>query len=175
MRGTKSFFGPVALIAVGLLLLANNLVPQFSLFRLFADQWPWILVLWGSFRIAEYTVRRGLGRATPENAGFGAVLLAVLLCLAGSTAHAWTHGGWRLRQWVFPVDSYRFEFRMGTEPGRVLRPSGGRPGGTPTDVRGTARGYPNSVARAGMGAPRCAPTQLFAKEVSRNERTLSSR
>lgn len=112
MRSAKSFFGPVALVALGILLLANNLIPRLALFRLFADQWPWILVLWGGFRLIEYAVARALARPTPENAGLGAVLAAVLLCLAGSAAHAVAHDRWRFQRWVFPEEHYRFELRL---------------------------------------------------------------
>jgi len=115
MRPRRSLFGPILLITLGAALLWHNLNPQISLGRLFADYWPWLLVLWGGFRLVEFAASRLLGRRPPEPMGGGAVLVAILLCFAGSAAHSfsrsdfefidWTigHGGWFEREYDYDV------------------------------------------------------------------------
>jgi len=100
MRPRKSLFGPVLLIALGGVLLARNLAPELSLLRLFADYWPWILVFWGGFRLVEFAVARLLGRRAPEPLGAGAVIVAVFLCFAGSTAHALSRNELEFVDWI---------------------------------------------------------------------------
>jgi len=94
----KSLFGPVVLIVVGALLLAHNFWPEFSLFRLFAAHWPWILIGWGVFRLAEFAAALLRGRPAPPPLAGGAFLLALLLVVAGSIAHSAEYGP-RFRRW----------------------------------------------------------------------------
>ena len=49
----NSFVGPIVLIGVGLLFLANNLRPDLSPWRLIADYWPYLLIIWGVVRLGE--------------------------------------------------------------------------------------------------------------------------
>ncbi|MBM3761129.1 MAG: DUF4097 domain-containing protein [Acidobacteria bacterium] len=49
----NSFVGPVVLIGVGVLFLANNLRPDLSPWRLLADYWPYLLIIWGVIRLVE--------------------------------------------------------------------------------------------------------------------------
>jgi DUF4097 and DUF4098 domain-containing protein YvlB len=49
----NSFVGPIVLIGVGLLFLANNLRPDLSPWRLIAEYWPYLLIIWGVVRLAE--------------------------------------------------------------------------------------------------------------------------
>ena len=100
MQARKSLFGPVLLIALGIVFLAHNLVPELSLVPLFADYWPWILVFWGGFRLAEFAVARLLGRRAPEPLGAGAVIVAVFLCVAGSAAHSLARNQAGLLDWL---------------------------------------------------------------------------
>jgi Toastrack DUF4097 len=100
MRPRKSLFGPVLLIASGGVLLARNLDPELSLLRLFADYWPWLLIFWGGFRLVEFAIARLLGRRAPEPLGAGAVILAVFLCFAGTTAHALSRNEFEFVDWV---------------------------------------------------------------------------
>jgi hypothetical protein len=100
MRPRRSFFGPAFLIALGIVLLVQNLNPEFSLLRLFASHWPWILIVWGGFRLAEFAIARLAGRVAPEPQGGGALILAALLCLAGSAAHA-LEGRTAFFHWMF--------------------------------------------------------------------------
>jgi len=99
---TRSYWAPLFLIVLGCLLLAQNLYPDFSLSELFALYWPWLLIAWGGFRLAEYTLARLFGRIPPAPMGGGSLVLALLLCLAGSLAHRHHEAGWSgLRIGVF--------------------------------------------------------------------------
>ena len=89
----KSLFGPLLLIALGLVLLLAQLRPEVSPLRLFANHWPWILVAWGGFRLLEYITALVFRRPVPRELGLGAVLLTILLCLIGSAAHSRQQGG----------------------------------------------------------------------------------
>ncbi len=82
----KSLFGPLFLIGIGVVLLAKNLDPSITLRGWFAAYWPWILIVWGGFRVLEVLFSRGLGRPAPRGLGFGAVVMVVLLVIAGSAA-----------------------------------------------------------------------------------------
>ncbi len=84
----KSLFGPLFIIALGILLLVHNLDPRFSIGRIFAEYWPWILILWGGFRLVELAAARLMGRRMPEPLGAGAIIVALFLCLIGATAHS---------------------------------------------------------------------------------------
>jgi hypothetical protein len=84
----KSLVGPILLIALGVLFLAHNIWPAFSLHRLFAAHWPWILIVWGGFRLVEYAVAWVTGRPAPQPMGPAGYLAALLLVLAGSVAHS---------------------------------------------------------------------------------------
>lgn len=145
MRPRKSLFGPVLLIVLGGVLLARNLDPALSLVRLFADYWPWILIFWGGFRLVEFGVARLLGRRAPEPLGVGAVILAVFLCFAGSTAHAlagndfefvdWmmVRGGWFDSAFDYPVQHEQAvadgqEVLIRNLAGRVRIVASGQPG-----------------------------------------------
>ncbi len=93
----KSLFGPLLLIALGFVLLLAQLRPEVSPLRLFANHWPWILVVWGGFRLLEYLAALVFSRPVPRELGPGAVLLTILLCLIGSAAHSRQGGeGWHL-------------------------------------------------------------------------------
>jgi LiaF transmembrane domain len=100
MRPRKSIFGPVLLIVLGSILLARNLDPTLSLANLFADYWPWILIFWGSFRLVEFALARLRGRRPPEPLGAAAVLIAIFLCLAGSTAHTFSRNEFEFLDWL---------------------------------------------------------------------------
>jgi hypothetical protein len=100
MPARRSLFGPVFLIALGIALLWHNLNPQISLGQLFANYWPWILVAWGAFRLAEFAASRLIGRRPPEPLGGGAVLAAIFLCFAGSAAHSFLNSPFDFGDWT---------------------------------------------------------------------------
>ena len=82
----KSLFGPLFLIGIGVVLLVKNLDPSITLRGWFAAYWPWILIVWGGFRLLEVLFSRGFGRPAPRGLGSGAVVMVVLLVIAGSAA-----------------------------------------------------------------------------------------
>lgn len=135
MRPRRSLFGPILLITLGIALLWHNLNPQFSLGQLFANYWPWILVFWGGFRLAEFAVSRLAGRRPPEPLGGGAVIAAIFLCLVGSAAHSlqgrsfdlidWTigHDGWFDHEYDYPVTH---EHALAEGQGLLIRNLDGR-------------------------------------------------
>lgn len=82
----RSLAGPLLLILVGGALLGSNLGWWPGPSSLFADYWPWLLVLWGGFRLAEGAVSAVLDLREPRPAGGGAVVAALALALAGTAA-----------------------------------------------------------------------------------------
>jgi hypothetical protein len=110
----KSVFGPVVLIVLGALLLAHNFWPEFSLFRVFAAHWPWILIGWGTFRLVEFAAALIRRRPAPPPLGGGAFVLALLLVVAGSIAHSAEYGP-RFRRWD------RLFLRLSSPPGQDAR------------------------------------------------------
>lgn len=93
----RSLFAPIFLMALGALMLAANLRSDLPVGRMFADYWPWILVVWGGFCAFEHIVAGVLGRRGPRPMGVGTVLLTILLCIVGSLSHAFYHSDhdWR--------------------------------------------------------------------------------
>ena len=92
----KSLFGPLALMGAGAFLLASNLDPSLSLRGWFAAYWPWILIVWGGFRLLELLFLRGLGRPAPRAPGFGALALIALLVIGGTAARRDFERSWGL-------------------------------------------------------------------------------
>ncbi len=82
-----SAFGPVLLILLGSALLVNNYYDRFSLSTLFAEGWPWILVLWGGCWMAEDAIARSTYARQPRPLGGGALVVALLVCLIGIGVH----------------------------------------------------------------------------------------
>ena len=83
-----SLFGPLALIGLGLVLLAHNLGVDVSVWAFVLDHWPWFLVAWGGAHAVQHLVARAQDSAGPRRLGAGAVLVALLICLAGETGRA---------------------------------------------------------------------------------------
>lgn len=82
-----SVFGPALLILAGIVLLVNNYYDRFPLTTFIADQWPWILVAWGGSWMLEDAVARIAYWRRPRPLGGGALVIALLLCLAGMGLH----------------------------------------------------------------------------------------
>ncbi len=79
----NSIVGPIVLIALGTLFLLNNLRVDISVWRLIADYWPYLLIVWGFIRLAEIAYlasrnqplpRRGLGGGE-----WGVIVLVTLI------------------------------------------------------------------------------------------------
>lgn len=84
----RSVFGPLALIAAGVILLVHNLTAGGALWTSILDRWPWFLVAWGGVHAAQHLAAHLRGIPGPQRLGAGTVLLALLVCVAGQTGRA---------------------------------------------------------------------------------------
>jgi len=82
----RGLFGPFLLVVIGSALLASNLIPNWSVGAAFAEHWPWLLVVWGGTHLLEQALSPALGWRRPRPLGGGAVVLALLLAIAGTAA-----------------------------------------------------------------------------------------
>ena len=83
----RSLFGPIVLIAVGLvfLLVNSGRVSARAVAIGFARYWPALIILWGLVKLIEHWRARREGLRAP-GLGFGGVVLLVFLILAGTAA-----------------------------------------------------------------------------------------
>ncbi|MDP9113107.1 MAG: DUF4097 family beta strand repeat-containing protein [Acidobacteriota bacterium] len=80
----NSFVAPLLLIALGTLLLARTLYPDFSWMDYLARNWPVILIAWGLLRIVEILYWAAAGKPLPARGlSGGEWVLIVFLCLFG--------------------------------------------------------------------------------------------
>jgi hypothetical protein len=84
----RSIAGPIALIGLGALLLAHNLLNDYSVWTPLLDYWPWFLVAWGGLHVVQHLIARANGSAGPRRLGGGAILVALLICAAGLTGRS---------------------------------------------------------------------------------------
>lgn len=77
----RSIFGPVFLIGMGivLLLVSSGRLSGREVFRIFADYWPLLLILWGVIKLVEYMQAKRDGLPAPGIGGGGVVLLIFLV------------------------------------------------------------------------------------------------
>lgn len=89
----RSIFGPVVLIALGILLLlvSSGRLSGREFFRLFADYWPVVLIIWGGIKLVEYLQARREGIPAP-GIGAGGIVLLVFLILIGTAISAARRG-----------------------------------------------------------------------------------
>jgi DUF4097 and DUF4098 domain-containing protein YvlB len=81
----RSLAGPLVVILIGGLFLANNLWPELSIRHLLTIYWPFLLIAWGALRLIEVLVHAFASRQTPsQGISGGEWLLVVLICLIGS-------------------------------------------------------------------------------------------
>jgi DUF4097 and DUF4098 domain-containing protein YvlB len=82
----RSFVGPILLIGIGVLFLANNLNPELSVLGTISRFWPFILIVWGALRLIEIMVDALRGKTLPA-AGIsgGEWTLIVFLSIFGSS------------------------------------------------------------------------------------------
>jgi DUF4097 and DUF4098 domain-containing protein YvlB len=62
----NSFVGPLVLIGLGILFLANNLRPDLSPWRLLIEYWPYLLILWGVVRLSEIAFLAARNQPLPK-------------------------------------------------------------------------------------------------------------
>lgn len=81
----SSIFAPLLLIVIGGLLLLHNLRPGLPVLELALQYWPFILIAWGTFRLAEILFWAMRSQPLPR-AGItgGEWALIIVICLIGS-------------------------------------------------------------------------------------------
>lgn len=84
MKPRGSIVGPLILIALGVLFLFHNILPNFSALDLLARFWPFLLIALGLLRLIEISIRAARGWSLPVNGiSGGAWFLIVLFCFFG--------------------------------------------------------------------------------------------
>lgn len=83
----RSFFGPIALIGVGVVFLLVNMgkLSMRDVFIGFAKYWPLLIIMWGLVKLYEHAMAKREGLPAP-GIGPGGVFLLVFLVLFGLTA-----------------------------------------------------------------------------------------
>ncbi len=85
MRRRHSVIGPLILILIGALFLAQNLHPEWMSFRIIAMYWPFLLIAWGLIRLAEIFYWKSTSKPLPQKGiSGGEWVLIVFICLIGS-------------------------------------------------------------------------------------------
>ena len=91
-----SIVGPLLLIAVGGLFLANNLRPDLSIFEVISEYWPYLLIAWGVLRLIEIGAWYFSAKPLPERGITGGEwTFVIFLALIGSGMFA-VHRHWGL-------------------------------------------------------------------------------
>lgn len=92
----SSIVGPVILILVGALFLANNLRPDIPMLEFLGRFWPFMLIAWGAVRLIEILVWVVRRKPLPVHGiSGGEWTLVVFLSLLGTGLYAFhTHVGW---------------------------------------------------------------------------------
>jgi DUF4097 and DUF4098 domain-containing protein YvlB len=91
----RSLTGPLILVIIGGLFLWRNFHPEAPIYEIIAQDWPFLLILWGLLRLVEVMWPGNQGRWRSGFTG-GEVVLIVLICIVGSGFWAgFRHGiGW---------------------------------------------------------------------------------
>ncbi len=85
MRRRHSLIGPLILILIGGLFLAENVYPGSVSFRLIATYWPFLLIVWGLLRLVEILYWRFSSKPVPQHGiSGGEWTLIVFICLIGA-------------------------------------------------------------------------------------------
>jgi hypothetical protein len=84
-----SVVAPILLIGIGGLFLARNLYPDLPLLDFLAKYWPFLLILWGTLRLAEVLFWTATDKPLPSRGVTGGEwTLVVFLCIFGGSLHA---------------------------------------------------------------------------------------
>jgi hypothetical protein len=108
----RSFFGPLMLIVVGIVLLlaTTGRISMHSIGWWFAHYWPVILILWGIAKLAEYILAKQKGYPPPR-LGAGSIVFLVFFILFGITATRLAGVDWSGFRGVFndsDIDGFEF-------------------------------------------------------------------
>ncbi len=113
-----SLIAPLILILIGAIFLLNNIMPEFSVWRIVASYWPWVLVGWGAIRIVEILFTWQNGRPLPvAGVNGGEWAFVIFLCFFGAGASAagritnWPGDRFRMLGWEVMGESYDFPLR----------------------------------------------------------------
>jgi len=88
MRRT-SVVAPLLLIVIGALFLARNLYPEIPLLDYLAKYWPFLLIVWGTLRLAEVLFWSASDKPLPRaGVSGGEWVLVIFLCIFGASLHA---------------------------------------------------------------------------------------
>lgn len=114
----RSIVGPLLLIGLGVMFLANTLNPGLPLFRMVSMYWPFLLIGWGGLRLIEILALAGMRKPFPNGLGGGEIAAIVLICVMGSAMYSFQRhfsGGFRIGPWgprtleIFG-DEHQFDF-----------------------------------------------------------------
>ena len=83
-----SIIGPLILIAIGVLFLLRNVIPDIPVFDLLSRYWPFLLIAWGIIRLIEIFVWAVQSKPLPRGGiSGGEWALIILLCLIFGAIH----------------------------------------------------------------------------------------
>ena len=93
---SRSFFGPVVLITIGVIFLLRNAgyISTHTVVWWFARYWPALLILWGVVKVAEYFWARHTGEPGPRGIGPGGVVALIFLIMFGVAATGMSRLDW---------------------------------------------------------------------------------
>lgn len=93
----QSLFGPIVLIAIGVLFLLRNRLPGFDAYRFLAHYWPALLIVWGLVRLVEHYTEPGSGGLTGGEVALLVVVVIFGLALTASLSFRHWHwnGDWQ--------------------------------------------------------------------------------
>ena len=85
-RRQRSLFGPIVLIAIGVILLLRNfgVISMHGFWLWFSNYWPILLILLGVIKLIEYMWARASGNPSPRLGG-GAIVFLVFFIIFGLT------------------------------------------------------------------------------------------
>ncbi len=143
MRPRRSISGPLILIAIGVLFLFHTIRPDFHIMRIFAESWPYWLIVWGFvelIEIAVWAMRPATGPpAMYTGVGGGAWVLVLLLCFAGLSAFEIQRPGEWWHQFGFERGMEMFGNEHGYSIGPIQRTTGENPKIVIENFRGDAK------------------------------------
>src|SRR5277367_1092677 len=85
----SSIVAPLLLIGIGGLFLARNMYPELPLLDYLAKYWPFLLILWGTLRLAEVLLWSVTDKPLPaRGVSGGEWVLVIFLCMLGGSVHA---------------------------------------------------------------------------------------
>jgi DUF4097 and DUF4098 domain-containing protein YvlB len=95
-RRPRSMFGPLVLIAIGVVFLLRNfgMISGYAFWAWFSKYWPVLLILLGLVKLAEYMWARQTGNPPPRT-GAGAIVFIVFFVIFGLAATKASRVDWR--------------------------------------------------------------------------------